>query len=254
MQPLYSVDHESRHNSNHVEAGQEPLAPSEDTPLLQRFPQYVHPRNPATAFIVSLLIIILIAGIIIGIYLLVLQSNSENILPPIDVPLQLVSRTQWDHRNGTHRAKMLSPLGLKQVMVVHTNTQQCQSTETCTKLLQEMQANITAVGDVIPYNFLISSNGQTYEGLGWHRSPLKPKQQPSNGVVVAFIGNFSQVPPTQSQMEETKNFFDYYVSQKHLHPSFRIIGKNVNDTPIHLSESLKRYPQWSGEFSDTKNI
>lgn len=74
------ADREVRHNSYRAEDTAPPLAPpavEENTPLLHRFPQnHVANKNPITTVIVSLLLIVLIAGVIIGIYLLILQSNS----------------------------------------------------------------------------------------------------------------------------------------------------------------------------------
>lgn len=69
------TEHESRHNTNHTEEENVGIS-SENTPLLHRFPQQELQRNPLTTIIVSLLLMILIAGVIIGIYLLVLQNDS----------------------------------------------------------------------------------------------------------------------------------------------------------------------------------
>lgn len=71
------TDHETRHNTNHTE--EEPPTPvtsEENTPLLHRFPHAGSERNPVTTVIVSLLLVILIGGVIIGIYLLILQNDS----------------------------------------------------------------------------------------------------------------------------------------------------------------------------------
>lgn len=71
----FFADHETRHNTYHGE--EENLEREEEnTPLLHRFPQTVADRSTATTVIVSLLLIILISGVIIGIYLLVIQDDS----------------------------------------------------------------------------------------------------------------------------------------------------------------------------------
>ncbi|XP_022832998.1 peptidoglycan-recognition protein SB2-like isoform X1 [Spodoptera litura] len=251
--PLRSLNyHETRHNTNHMEEETPtPVTSEENTPLLHRFPHTGSERNPVTTVIVSLLLVILIGGVIIGIYLLILQNESENILPPIERPLQLVSRSQWDTSDGDQSALRSFPYRLRAVTVVQTGTERCNSTESCTKLLLEMQANVTSVNATLPYNFLISSNGQTYEALGWLKCiPQATKTTVPTGLLLAFIGNFTKSPPTRPQLQEAKNFFDTSVSQQYLHPSYRIFGKNKNDTPTHLIDSLKTFPQWSSEFSD----
>ena len=68
-------EHETRHNTNRAEE-ENVERPEENTPLLHRFPQTVPERSTLNTVIVSLLLIILIAGVFIGIYLLVLQNNS----------------------------------------------------------------------------------------------------------------------------------------------------------------------------------
>ncbi|KAJ8737019.1 hypothetical protein PYW07_000290 [Mythimna separata] len=252
MQPLYSVEHETRHNTNRAEE-ENVERPEEHTPLLHRFPQAVSERRTLTMVIVSLLLIVLIAGVIIGIYLLVIQNDSENVLPPIENPLQLVSRSQWDPSNEDQSALRSFPYRLRAVTVVHTGTDQCNSTETCTKLLLEMQSNATAANSTLRYNFLISSNGQTYEDLGWLKCiPQSTKTTTPTGLLLAFIGNFSETSPTTRQIQTAKNFFAASESQQYLHPSYRIYAKNMKDTPPNLAKSFKDFQQWSNEFSDKK--
>lgn len=248
MQPLYSVDHETRHNINH-DTEENVERPAENTPLLRRFPQTIPERSTRTTVIVSLLLIILISGVIIGIYLLVLQNDSENVLPPVEMPLQLVSRSQWDP-NSSQSALRSFPYRLRAVTVVHTDTKQCSSTETCTNLLQDMQNNATEANSTLRYNFLISSNGQTYEGLGWLKCLPETQRNTPSGLLLAFIGNFTEIPPTRSQLQEAKNFFATSVSQQYLHPTYHIYGKNTKETPAPLIKSLKTFPQFSSEFSD----
>lgn len=68
-------DHETRHNTNRAEE-ENVERPEEHTPLLHRFPQAVSERSTQTTVIVSLLVMILTAGVFIGIYLLVLQNDA----------------------------------------------------------------------------------------------------------------------------------------------------------------------------------
>ncbi|CAG4939934.1 unnamed protein product [Parnassius apollo] len=163
MQPLISpIDHESRTNSYRAE--DEPRT-SEASPLLQRFPRrpVQEEQRYQTTMAVTLLFLVLFAGILIGIYLLVIQNRSENVLPPVE---QLV-------------------LMGSQVIVVETGTRQCYGTSDCAKLLNAIQATNTSS---IPYNFMISSDGETFEALGWRRrSPLFP-QYSADVLVLAFIG------------------------------------------------------------------
>ncbi|XP_052752488.1 peptidoglycan-recognition protein SB2-like isoform X2 [Galleria mellonella] len=241
------LDHESRHNLHRIDNEERERA-SEDTPLLQRFPQITNlDRNPVTTAIVSLLLIILIAGVIIGIYLLILQNNSENILPPVDTPLQIVNRLQWDR--GEELSLSSQQFRAKELIVVQTDSDQCYIVDSCIMLLRNMQA--TRGERSLPYNFLLSSNGEIYEALGWHSpSPLFPEYN-STALVLAFIGNFTEVTPNSVQIEQTKNFIAASLSGQHLDPSFEMFGKKTKEIPKYLILSLETLPRWSSVLSDT---
>lgn len=69
-------DHEFRQNNSH-RADSSDIRQSEETPLLHTFPRETSPEeNNWTSLTVSLLLVILISGIIIGVYLLIIQSDS----------------------------------------------------------------------------------------------------------------------------------------------------------------------------------
>ncbi|XP_063837315.1 peptidoglycan-recognition protein SB2-like isoform X1 [Ostrinia nubilalis] len=248
-----SFDHESRHNSHRTEEIHDTVV-TEDTPLLRRFPAAVADRrSPVTTVVVTLLLLILLSGIIIGIYLLVLQTRSENVLPPVEeMPLQLVSRVQWDHGRAPAPMLALAPRRAREVLVVQTDTRQCHSTVSCVELLLDIQ-NKTSDGQNLPYNFLVSSNGQTYEALGWRQPSSMFPQYSGSALVLAFIGNFTTIAPTHAQLTEANKFFAVSVSRKYLDPAYTVIGKTTKSYPETLFSSLKQLPQWDSELSDKSN-
>lgn len=70
-------DHETRRSSYRREDDVTEAIINEDTPLLHRFPLNQAPeRNLVTTITVTSLLMILILGVIIGIYLLILQNNA----------------------------------------------------------------------------------------------------------------------------------------------------------------------------------
>ncbi|XP_026317033.1 peptidoglycan-recognition protein 2-like [Hyposmocoma kahamanoa] len=249
MQPLITVDHESRHSSHHTD-NETPQA-TEDTPLLRRFPPLPpgvhHTATHFTTAVVSLLLIILISGVVIGVYLLIVQNNSENILPPLTSPLQFVSRSQWDTSKRPFLA--MSPSKARHVIVVQTDTESCHSTQSCAALLQTLQSNSTK--KILPYNFVVSSNGETYEALGWRRRTYLFPVYSASSLVLGFIGNFTRIPPTKAQMDEVKNLCAVSVSLQYLEPSYTIIGKRTKEIPEQLFASFKAIPQWDNSLSDS---
>ncbi|CAG5007980.1 unnamed protein product [Parnassius apollo] len=98
---------------------------------------------------------------------------TENVLPPVEPPVLMVSRFQWDEINQIQTFAQRPSTNASQVIVVETGTRQYYGTSDCAKLLNAIQATNTSG---MPYNFMISSDGETFEALGWRRrSPLFPQ-------------------------------------------------------------------------------
>ncbi|XP_021206106.1 peptidoglycan-recognition protein SB2 isoform X1 [Bombyx mori] len=242
------IHHEFRQNNSH-RADSSDIRQSEETPLLHTFPRETSPEeNNWTSLTVSLLLVILISGIIIGVYLLIIQSDSENVLPPVEMPLQFVSRLQWD----TLRKRPVlssSSFRAKSVVAVQTDSILCWATESCFDLLQHMQENDTS-NNTMAYNFLISSNGQTYESLGWHvPSPMFPKYSNSS-LVFGFIGNFTDMAPSSYQIDGAEKLLAVSVSQQYLEPNYVLVGRKTKERPVYLFSILKKFPQWDEDNSD----
>ncbi|CAG5033159.1 unnamed protein product [Parnassius apollo] len=126
MQPLISpIDHESRTNSYRAE----------DEPRTSRrrrscsvFQEGQYKKNKDT------------------------RSPSENVLPPVEQLVLMVSRFQWDKINQIQTFAQKPSTKASQVIVVETGTRQCYGTSDCAKLLNAIQATNTSS---IPYNFMI---------------------------------------------------------------------------------------------------
>ncbi|XP_022121536.2 peptidoglycan-recognition protein SB2 [Pieris rapae] len=227
MQPLISpVDHETRRSS--FQRAEEDRV-FEDTPLINRFPNsHRRERYLSTIITVGFLLGILLAGFIIGVYLLILQSNSDNILPPVEDPIPLLSRG----------LEAFPPFEAQNVVVLQTDTRQCVNRTDCIDLLtnDSQMANQTLL-----YNYLVSSNGLVFEALGWKKSTLYAELSP---LVVAFIGNFEVVAPSILQIAAAKNVITNAVVKNRLKPTFIIIGKTMKYPPNKLFEALSKLPQW----------
>ncbi|XP_072930568.1 peptidoglycan-recognition protein SA-like isoform X2 [Epargyreus clarus] len=236
--------HGSTHNSFRAD---EDLRPTEATPLV-RFPESNQPTwRVRSRFAFGVLIGMLILGSLIGIYLLYLQSRADNILPPVETPLLLVSREQWCDLPVCRPALAETNMPARYVVVIQTGTTTCNDVFVCTELLKNMQEKY---GELLPYNFMVSSNGMTFEGLGWATpSPMYPGL---SAIVVAFIGNFTKEIPSTSQLEEAFNLFDFSTTYGHLNRDFTIIGKSTSpdNVPIYLFDSLQNLTQWDRVLSD----
>lgn len=97
------AEHETRHNTNRDEEDNVERV-EENTPLLHRFPQAVSERSTLTTIIVSLLLIVLIAGVFIGIYLLVLQDESGECIIMYFISIKNITQQQ------TYCLRLIFPL------------------------------------------------------------------------------------------------------------------------------------------------
>lgn len=218
MQPLISpVDHESRYGSYHAEDDE-----SEETPLLPRFPRNDERIKLLTIMAVSMMGIFLMCGLSIGVYLLITEDDSDNMLPPVEIPPLFVPRSEWDAMSPNFSKP--EPVFLaKSVVVDQTDTRFCSDTESCIELMTDLEDNINE-NKTLPYNFMISSDGHIYEYLGWeHPSQLYPKL---HCLAIAFIGSFAYEMPSDKQIQSAGNILTASVSNGYLNRNFTFIIKN----------------------------
>lgn len=100
----------------------------------------------------------------------------------------------------------------------------------------------------IPWNFLVGGDGFVYEGRGYkYQGELLPKNSTSSydsvGLIVAFIGTFTDQYPTPDQIETFKFFLENSVSRDLLLENYVLIIEdqlNTKENPaVELLESLK---------------
>ncbi|XP_023938708.1 peptidoglycan-recognition protein SB2 [Bicyclus anynana] len=218
-----------------IDGDESPLV-TEETSLLTSISYHTGHEvrsNKFTYFMVGLMSLVFVSGIAIGIYLLVLQNNEENILPPVNKwPIHQVNKSDWD---PTHvDLPSTQPFQANTVVIEQTDTRECRDLESCLVLLKEIKASFS-VNDSLPYNFLLSSDGTAYEALGWSGPPpLLPES-----LVLSFIGNFTDVPPVDEQMELAKSLISVSISKDLLNKNYTVIGKRTKEDPKFLFEKIK---------------
>ncbi|CAG9558331.1 unnamed protein product [Danaus chrysippus] len=235
-------DHETRQTVFNTEVD-EMMDENEATPLLRHFHRVsARGMNSVTIGIITGLTLLFVTALGIGIYLLVVQNHSENVLPPVNVeePYVYVSRSEWD----ADAKPSTEHFTAQQVVLLQTDTRQCWDLEGCLLLLKDMKEAL-GPNKTMPYNFLVA-DGIVYENMGFHTSAMSELF----AVVVAFIGNFVHVPPTIEQINTAKNLLRAAVKDKDLDESYTIIGKATNYLPRHLFRSFENLPQWNHELSD----
>jgi hypothetical protein len=97
----------------------------------------------------------------------------------------------------------------------------------------------------IPYNFLISSVGESYEVRGWeHESGFTNHSINNESVSVALIGNYTVNQLEHTQLAEIEALISEAIRRRQLQKDYNIYG--VHNESFMLYRKLKTQKQWVG--------
>ncbi|XP_013109985.2 peptidoglycan-recognition protein LC isoform X2 [Stomoxys calcitrans] len=179
--------------------------------------------------------------------------NSTIDIPCSEGHLCLISRETWGHRE---QKKKLDPqnLPLHRVVIAHTASTPCDSLETCSDRVREIQ-NFhmdSFKWDDIGYNFLIGSDGRVYMGRGWDDVGAVVKGYNYDSVGIAFIGTFVKDKPTEAQLNACRLLLDEGVRLKKLVPDYILNGArqlSATESPGDaLYYIIRKWPNWSANI------
>ncbi|XP_054265269.1 peptidoglycan recognition protein 4-like [Macrosteles quadrilineatus] len=117
---------------------------------------------------------------------------------------------RWrEHWNAKTPVTELKPMSkpVHTVILTYTDSNPCQGVDECDMAVRQLQDNYQQNLNLpdIPYNFLVSTDGNVYEGRGWDYRPFVPKKAfprlRGSRIVIAQINvNFddSILPPADS--------------------------------------------------------
>lgn len=233
------------------------IEPNEKTPLLARpwnhpSPSFGSPIKKSESgiglrdlnicnFRVLGIAVLLAGGLTIATYLLIAESR----LPTTRFALDLVNRDVWS-QTVVPLGKLLNDSKVLHIFMVQTGGQICKELYKCMDVLKEMQTQGNKNGDgEIPYNFLIGGDGQTYEVRGWnHESGLSILPQQSS-LVIGFIGNYTFIPPTDTQCTSALSIVNESMQRKKLHNSYQVFGlRNLSISHFDGEALFNRISKW----------
>lgn len=194
------------------------------------------------------LISFLLLGVIIAVYLLLMQVPSPW---PVSHPFYMVERNVW-WKNQEAELNPLDKFATKNVILLQTSSPSCVDQATCIQLVQKLENDAwTENGTHIPYNFLIGGDGKTYEGRGWksqhgfHNLPGL-----NDTIVVGVIGTYNDRRPDNVIYDETKALLTESIRRFSLSPNYRLYGVIVSSMPNNdaaaLYEEVKKWRHWRG--------
>ncbi|XP_041986703.1 uncharacterized protein LOC121738604 [Aricia agestis] len=188
--------------------------PVEETPLLDMAGEE-HSRLKTWASI-GVLTLVLLAGILIGIYLLVLQSKAEHIIPD-ESKVEVVKPKYFDSSDffsDEYRPSL--------VVIRAGETHECYEVAECIRVVQDMEDDLFPNGYLSPFHVLAMSDGRFMYDRSWH---------PGKGdtFIIAMIGNYTEGKlPMMDQVHGISNFIFYHEKLGHFDPKYTIVVETNN--------------------------
>lgn len=168
---------------------------------------------------------------------------------PTNFPFDLIDRSSWA-TNEAH-GKPLNQY-VDHVIIFHTRGKCCDNFQDCIKIIKSLQTDLQRrnISDV-PYNFLISNDGLTYEAQGWKfQSEFIGLKERNYTFALGFLGNFTRQTPKRHQLEETRSFITEAIRRGKLKSKFGVfVARNRTEHPRDsqaLIDSLKIWDSWRG--------
>ncbi|XP_069675201.1 peptidoglycan-recognition protein SB2-like isoform X2 [Periplaneta americana] len=169
-------------------------------------------------------------------------------------PFQLVNRSSWGALPPKDKTPLPHPPATL-VVIIHTDSTPCDTLDTCSEAVREIQrAHLKKYSD-IAFNFLVGGDGRVYEGRGWDLQGAFARSFNNVSLGVAFIGKFSNVAPPNQQLEEAQALIDVSLKNNKLPSDYKLVGhRQVTDTDSPgdaLFNIIKTWPHWKDCYMST---
>nr|AII97728.1 BLTX341 [Nephila pilipes] len=138
--------------------------------------------------------------------------------------IEIVSRKEWRARAPVRFKELKLPLN--HVIIQHTTSYPCKTKPQCIRniqFIQDYHLDYKGWGD-IAYNFLIGGDGRVYEGVGWRIVGSHSINFNTLSLGIAFIGDYSNVVPSQKMLNATLDLIECGVQEGYLRPRPEIHG------------------------------
>ncbi|XP_055301526.1 peptidoglycan-recognition protein SC1a/b-like [Sitodiplosis mosellana] len=167
------------------------------------------------------------------------------------MPLEIVSRKEW----GANPPKFVKKVGkaVNFVIIHHTATPQCDTTEQCIASLssiQKVHQNTNGWSD-IGYNFIVGGDGKVYEGRGFNVIGGHASQFNAKSIGISLIGNWNDAVPGQNMLRATQEIIDFAVEEGHLASNYQLHGHRQVSQILcpgnALFNEIKDWPHFPGK-------
>ncbi|XP_040359460.2 peptidoglycan-recognition protein SC2-like [Ixodes scapularis] len=150
--------------------------------------------------------------------------------------IMLVRRKDWGARESKNVDYLRTNGGVTIVFYHHTEGLECNSVETCAKIIRQWQDYHmdTKRWDDIAYNFVIGGDGRVYEGRGFDGIGAHTLSYNSKSVSLAFVGNFTINVPNSKMLAAAGVLIECGVKSGKIQAKYSLHGQrdaNLRDCP-----------------------
>ncbi|GAB0098253.1 Peptidoglycan recognition protein [Sergentomyia squamirostris] len=182
------------------------------------------------------------------------STIGDDLLPPGNTTLRLVSRSEWIAQPPNEDLVNLT-LPSKRVIIAHTATEDCSTQASCVyrvRFIQTFHMESRGWND-IGYNFLVGGDGSAYEGRGWDKVGAHTLGFNQDSICIAFIGTFTKVTPPDRQLLAAQKLIERGIEIGKLSKDYRLYGHRQlipTESPgVTLYNIIKTWPHWTDDPS-----
>lgn len=187
------------------------------------------------------------------------SSTSSTTITEPTVLFESISRSGWEARPMSGKKAQKPPI--ERLIVMDTQTAECNDIETCKAFVKKRQMdnyNDLELGSItiddICENFLISPDGNIFEGRGFskegqHSFDRSKTSYNNQAIGVSFIGNYTEQDIESSQNESLIYFTQKWIEEDLLVPDYKLYYKyqltESRQTYDKLYETVKTMNHWT---------
>lgn len=165
--------------------------------------------------------------------------------------LRIISRQEWKAREPKNVTPIRSNyLPVPFVVIHHSAVHTGCKGEECVKAVRGYQNYHMdqQKWDDIGYNFLVSPEGEVFEGAGWGIMATHSPPYNRRSVGICIIGNYMDAVPTQQSLKAVQDLIKEGVQTNEIKQNYRLIGHRQGVATLcpgdKLFDIIKTWPNW----------
>jgi N-acetylmuramoyl-L-alanine amidase len=152
----------------------------------------------------------------------------------------MYSKEDWNGEPARYERELQHPTPF--IVISHTASPMCYVHSVCAAQMRNFQALHMGGSPDLPdigYNFVVSGDGNVYEGRGWDVTNMHSGFVTRCNIGISLIGNFVYDMPTKGQIEAVQELIKFGVKTRKIEENYKLIA--MNETYNTLSPGVILY-------------